>query len=280
MSLVSCPVPNARENEDAAAATSFAVVVVDGATVPPGTPTGCRHNTAWYARRLAIETLAATASEPATSLTAVVEGAIAAVAGSHGDTCDLAHPGTPAAAVAVLREHAATIDYLVLCDVSLLFDCADGLRRITDDRVSRTPQEKYVPGRAPPWWQYRNVPGGYWVAAAAPHVAREALCGSLPHDAVRRAIMLTDGAARLSTQFAEVSWTALLRIVDEDGPAEVIRRTRALELQDPEAQRWPRGKVHDDATIAYCRFMSSERMIRSCRCHRTSPGCAPESGTS
>jgi hypothetical protein len=72
------------------------------------------------------------------------------------------------------------------------------------------------------------------------------------------AIALTDGAARLSAQFAEISWTALFQIVDEDGPAEIIRRTRALELQDPDARRWTPGKLHDDATTAYCRFTSSE----------------------
>jgi len=259
VTLVSRPAPNAPDNEDAAAATPFAAVVVDGATVPPGVNTGCRHNTAWYARRLSTEILAALADEPTTPLPAALEAAIAEVANSHVTTCDLGHPGTPAAALAVLRERPAAVDYLVLCDVTILFDCVDGIRRIADDRIRRIPQEKDVPGRPPPEWQYRNQPDGYWVAAAAPHAAHKALCSSLPRRAVRRAVALTDGAARLSEQFAAISWTTLFRIVDEDGPVEVIRRTRALELQDPDGRRWPRDKRHDDATIAYCRFTSMRK---------------------
>jgi hypothetical protein len=50
-------------------------------------------------------------------------------------------PCTPAAAVAVLLEQPAAVDYLVLSDITLPFDCVDGLRRITDDRVSRIPRE-------------------------------------------------------------------------------------------------------------------------------------------
>ncbi len=259
VTLVSCPTPDARENEDAVAVMPFAAVVADGATVPLGTDTGCHHGTAWYARLLAAETMAALAREPDAPLGVVLAEAIAAMVGHHGGACDLGHPGTPAAAIAVLREQQTAVDYVVLSDVTVLFDCTDGLRRITDDRVSQIPQEKYVPGRPPPEWRYRNVPGGYWVAAAAPHAAREALCGSLPRRAVRSAVALTDGAARLSAQFAVVSWPALLRIVAEYGPAEVIRRTRALELTDPGVPHRPGGKPHDDATIAYCRFTSSEQ---------------------
>ncbi len=103
-----------------------------------------------------------------------------------------------------------------------------------------------------------SAPAGPPRAASHPGGEVQSLLGSLPHPADRRAIALTDGAARLSAQFAGISWTALFQIVDEDGPAEIIRRTRALELQDPNARRWPRGKLHDDAAVAYCRFTSSE----------------------
>ena len=36
--------------------------------------------------------------------------------------------------------------------------------------------------------------------------------------------------------------------------AALVARTREGERTDPQAVRWPRGKPHDDATVAYCTF--------------------------
>ena len=52
VTLASRRSPDATSNEDFIAATAHAVVVVDGASVPPELGTGCAHGTAWFAHRL------------------------------------------------------------------------------------------------------------------------------------------------------------------------------------------------------------------------------------
>jgi hypothetical protein len=37
-------------------------------------------------------------------------------------------------------------------------------------------------------------------------------------------------------------------LASEPGAAGLIRRVRAAEAADPGGDRWPRGKIHDDAT--------------------------------
>lgn len=64
--------------------------------------------------------------------------AITETAQAHRDTCDLKHPGTPAAALAIVQEHHDSLRYLVLGDVTLVIDTTDGLRIVTDNRVNAT----------------------------------------------------------------------------------------------------------------------------------------------
>jgi hypothetical protein len=40
----------------------------------------------------------------------------------------------------------------------------------------------------------RNRPGGYWVAAADPQAASQAVTGTLPPKSLRRAVLLSDDA--------------------------------------------------------------------------------------
>jgi hypothetical protein len=54
-------------------------------------------------------------TSPADALT----GAITETAAAHGNTCDLDHPGTPSAALAIAQVHGDALRYLVLGDVPL-----------------------------------------------------------------------------------------------------------------------------------------------------------------
>ena len=58
VTLASRRSPDATSNEDFIAATPGVVVVIDGASVPPGLATGCVHGTAWFAHRLGAHLLA------------------------------------------------------------------------------------------------------------------------------------------------------------------------------------------------------------------------------
>jgi hypothetical protein len=97
----------------------------------------------------------------------------------------------------------------------------------------------------------RNRPGGYWVAAADPQAASQAVTGTLPSRNLHRAALLSDGASRLVDPFQLATWEELLALLDESGPDELLRQVRAAEAVDPEARQWPRTKRSDDATAVY-----------------------------
>src|SRR5204863_8251913 len=92
------------------------VIVADGVTPMPG-PSGCRHGTHWYTTPVVAVLADLLDTNPSTALPDLARAAITAVADSHRDTCDLTHPQHPSAMLAVLREHPAGLDYLVIGDV-------------------------------------------------------------------------------------------------------------------------------------------------------------------
>jgi hypothetical protein len=197
--------------------------------------------------------------------TALAE-AIRQVAGLHPD-CDLAHPGTPSATMVLLRVRDEGADYLALADAVLLLDTADGLQVVSDERVNQLAgKEREAANRVPAGSalklrrraqltralrRARNRPGGYWVAAADPEAARQAVTGMVPGRSLRRAVLLSDGASRLVDPFGLATWEELVELLAESGPDELLRQVRAAEAVDPEGRQWPRTKRSDDATAVY-----------------------------
>src|SRR5262245_34855652 len=98
--------------------------------------TGCLHGTGWFARSLAAEGVAAASRSSDADLRPALEQALAVIAASHRGSCDLTAPGTPSAAVGLLRQRDDQLDFLVLSDVTIIMECAGGSRTITDDRCS------------------------------------------------------------------------------------------------------------------------------------------------
>jgi Protein phosphatase 2C len=240
-------------------------VVLDGLSAPDGTGTGCRHGTPWFVRQLGPRLLAL-AADPARSLADALAEAIRHVAALHPG-CDLTHPGTPSATLVLLRAQDERADYLTLADATLLLDTADGLQVISDERVNQLAgKERAAANQVPAGSalklrrrvqltralrRARNRPGGYWVAAADPQAASQAVTGTLPVTSLRRAVLLSDGASRLVDLFELATWEELLALLDENGPEELIRQVRAAEAVDPEGRQWPRTKRSDDATAVY-----------------------------
>jgi hypothetical protein len=64
--------------------------------------------------------------------------------------------------------------------------------------------------------------------------------------------VVSDGATRLVDRFSLLDWPSFLGILAEQGPEAIITQVRAAEASDPDGQRWPRGKRHDDASAAFC----------------------------
>lgn len=237
------------------------VVVLDGATAR--TDTGCIHGLSWFVQRLGTAIAEHAGDGPADALRA----AIASVAKAHKATCDLAHPGTPSAAVAILHAAGDELHHLVLGDVTVVLDTPTGLRTFTDDRVSNTAlAQREVANRYPigapvkaqalvamkhAELAARNVSGGFWVATHDPSAVEHAITGITPLAEVRRAAVLTDGAARAVRVFGLYDWTGLLDVLATAGPAELIAQVRAVEASDPTGLRWPRNKASDDAAVVY-----------------------------
>ncbi|MER7330470.1 MULTISPECIES: protein phosphatase 2C domain-containing protein [unclassified Micromonospora] len=268
VTMATSPAKPGQPNEDFTAATPSGVVLLDGAGLS-GTISRCSHGVAWYTRHLGGALLAGLADDSDQELPAILAEAISHTAALHEDTCQLDEPGTPSATVIMLRRNRDHLEYLVLADSVLVLDQAnDAPLVISDDReahvgrhyraamdnlLNGTPEHDqarrdYVQAlRA-----HRNKPGGFWVAAADPRAAHEAIVGRRPIKDVTAAALLSDGASRLTDRFGLTDWTGLLAILHDYGPAELIRRVRDAEDSDPQGDRWPRGKTHDDATAAYC----------------------------
>ncbi len=253
-----------RPNEDGIVITANMAAVLDGATVR--TDTGCIHGVPWFVENLAGSLAKNKELPPAEALArAITETALA-----HRDVCDLQHPGTPAAALAIIQVHDDYLHYLVLGDVTLVIESTDGLRIITDNRVNSTASAERAAADSLPTGSpekaealirmkhvelaARNVPGGYWVAAADPAVVNHALHGKMPVKIIQRAAMLTDGATRAVIPFKLYNWPDLLFALDSDGPSEIIKRIRRAESADSAGAWHPRNKIHDDTTVAVIEF--------------------------
>ena len=264
--LASEPGVAGRPNEDFAAAVPGAVVLLDGAGYEPESGIGCVHGIAWYARNLG-GLLAAGACDDRVPLAELLTQGIERVSQMHVGTCDLGHPATPGATVIIARQSGDTLEYLVLCDSVLVLQARAGEpRAITDTQLDETmarfrPATSLQPGTAEhdaAWRAYtreledaRNQPGGYWLAAADPAAAGHALTGSQPLASLSAVALLSDGASRLADRFHLATWVDVCDILCRDGPSGLIEHVRTAESSDPRGERWPRGKIHDDATAVF-----------------------------
>ena len=256
-----------RDNEDFAAASANVAVLLDGAGTPGGAESGCIHGVAWFTRQLGAQLLAE-ASDDERPLPECLRNAICHTRNLHAETCDLDHPGTPSATVIAVRLGPDNVEYLVLADSVLLFDVIGGDPiALTDDREAQVGRAHRAAMDALPSGspehdlalkeyvetlrKYRNAADGFWVAASDASAADHALTGSESLDTLRAVALLSDGASRLTDRFHLTDWAGVLQLLDKESPQQLIDRVRAAERDDPHGERWPRGKVHDDATAVY-----------------------------
>ncbi|MBS1825865.1 MAG: protein phosphatase 2C domain-containing protein [Acidobacteria bacterium] len=263
-----------KPNEDAFAILPTLAVVADGATSPPHLGDGCFHGPAWYAQTLVGFVAAAHLSRPAAEPTDLLAEAIERTTQAHSGTCDISHPGSPSATVAMLTLSPDGIArWLVLGDCTLVADAGPDLLVVSDDRLSNTSHAERAavkePGVASDSAEYarridalvlaqrahRNRPGGFWVAATDPQAGSESLTGSMAADAVgRRAALFTDGASRIVDLYGIHSWPTALKVLDSAGPCDLLRQLRTAETRDQVADSFPRVKMRDDATALLCNW--------------------------
>lgn len=183
--LVSEPGDSSCPNEDfasvglPASGQGGSLVVLDGVT-PPRSATGCLHSVPWFTARLGGALTELTVSLPDVPLAEALSRAISRTAAAHAGTCDLSHPRTPQATVAVARWSGDAVEYLVLSDCALLLQAPDGtVTPVLDDRLARLPRA-LLASDAIVDTRVRNKEGGFFTAAADPAVAERAVTGSLP----------------------------------------------------------------------------------------------------
>lgn len=266
---LSVPSAPGAENEDAMVVSSDVVVVVDGAGLPKAMRAGCRHSVAWFARSIAERFHAALTGRTGTMRSALAD-AITAVRDAHATVCDLA-AGSPAATVAAWRQSADGLEYLVLCDASLLVVTARGrTEQITDGRleaaVERAMSDPAVRNEVRPRAAARrrveaerNRRGGWWCVGDDPAAADEALTGVLPPDGLVGVVACSDGATRafalLGVDTVEGLAARCLRGDAETAVAAIRRAERSRE----DALRAEGAKPHDDLTIVARSFGGAPR---------------------
>ncbi|WP_398862875.1 protein phosphatase 2C domain-containing protein [Streptomyces pakalii] len=252
-------------NEDFVLSGPGVAVVLDGAGMAPGMESGCCHGVPWFVGQLGTR-LYAEVSRKRSPLSECLAEAIEETADLHRGQCALDDPHSPSATVAVARTGDDLFEWLVLGDCTAVVEAGQVVRAVTDDRLAKVaPRARKALAAAEPGSEHRkeahralveeergylNTPGGYWVAATDPAAAGQALNGVEDARIVKRAALLTDGAARLVTTIGAIDWPGYLELLTYEGPEQAIRRVREAERSDPDLTRWPRSKQHDDATVA------------------------------
>lgn len=265
-----------RENEDAVIAGSEGAVVVDGAGIPREWRAGCHHSVAWYSHALATALFAGLADH-GTPIVNCLAAAITTVRSQHEDSCNL-DQGSPSATVAAWRQVHDTLQYLVLCDASIILKHSDGhVQEITDNRLEQVtaplikqylepstetdrPQPLRI-ARRQAVEATRNRPNGFWCCHTDPAAADQAIYGELPVHQVHGIIAASDGATRgyqllnlhSLTEFAN---QILTRPTNLPSIGEAIRMA---ETRQTAALQAGANKIHDDLTIAAASLHSSAR---------------------
>src|SRR5690606_5897126 len=140
----------------------------------------------------------------------------------HREYCDLTHPGTPSAAVAIVSVGQEETRWLLLGDATILFETSEGMVVKSDQRgrhpvpAEQAEADKYLIGdprkdlalqamkRAE--LATRNTPGGFWVAAADSSIAKQSLFGTVPTAETETLAVMSDGAARAADLFHLFTW--------------------------------------------------------------------------
>ncbi len=272
--VLSVPGQPGGPNEDYAGFTERGVaVVLDGVTPPADGDNGCCHGVAWFTGNLGRVLLQTAGARRGADISTCLADAVAATAAAHGPACDLSHPKTPQATVAMLRWDRHELEYLVLSDAAVLIETGDGrVRTVLDDRLDTMgdrpdlralrqkaeaaaagspAREAAVQAHLAARQALRNKEGGFFTAAADPDVSRHAVIGAMPRDQVSAAAALTDGATRWTQLFGMGDWAALFGVLRQSGARDLVKQVRAAEAADHDCVEFRRTKTHDDASIVF-----------------------------
>ncbi len=260
MHVTYAQLPPAADSDDRVFVTPHAVIVLDGASAFTPVPVSA----ATYADTLGHRLAEFLTERPRADLHAVLSEAIEHVA----TKLDLRPGESPSSTVSILRETGNTVDVLVLGDSPVIVGAPEPIT-VTDNRLARLdlPERNAYRARLAAsagfddehrallarlqrhQAQYRNQPGGYWIAEADPAAAYHAVNHCFPRNAVNWAVVATDGAGVPLTYLGLADWPALIH-AGAHALMDLLRRCHRWEANaDPDACAHPRAKRHDDKTI-------------------------------
>ena len=220
------------------------------------------HDGGWYAERLKCALARRLESVPSdTDAASIVARAIEEAAADH----DSASQGPcPTSTIAMALWKNERVELYILGDSLAEWCDADGLHRLTDDRIMGAGQDirreyrkRLDEGRGFDGAHIRmlgqlqkeqqkwcNTPGGYWIAGDNPAAAKNARRIVLEKDSLQSLALLTDGVVVVDadpiTSSHDLDQSLLLR--------------QAIEGADPRGVRYPRSKSHDDKTAILINF--------------------------
>jgi hypothetical protein len=236
-----------RPTEDHVVVLDNAVLVLDGATsADPSQPPG-----GWYAERLAKRLAGDLRAAPEADLSDVLAGAIAAVTAEHR----LRPQRSPSSTVAAVRWLEDRVDALVLADSPVVGFGGFGVDVVSDDRLAGLRRCGMLQTGADVR-RRRNAHDGFWVAEAEPGAAAHAVRRSWRRTDVEAVLLASDGVSIGVDQYELFGWRDVLAVTRADGPDAVLDAVRTAEKQDPDGERWPRPKRHDDQALALVDFTS------------------------
>jgi hypothetical protein len=265
MKTVAATLAGASRNQDRYITGDGFAAVLDGATSVAGDRS---HDPGWYAEQLA-DAIEKTVPQGG-SLAGAVEEAIHVVRNAHG----LTPATTPTSTVALARWSDDTVETYMLGDSYGVILYADGTEAVhTDHRLDtvaageRAAYRKrlaeghgYDVGHRALLLDLQaeqarrcNRPDGYWIAGAEPEAARHGLISVETRAEISALVLASDGVdpARHPTA---TTWRDLYDEAAELGPEHVLQRIQNAEEADPNGERWPRSKLHDDKTLVAITF--------------------------
>lgn len=267
-----------RFTEDVGTVVDGAAWVLDGATgITPERYTDAPSDGYWYVHRVDAY-LREHARDPSLSLADHVANAVRDARARFEEVtpADSVDPAAePSATGALVRWTGEALEYFVLCDSSLAVDRGDDGIELTTDRRIEAMEERALDRMrearregadfdeareavTPLLRENRrrkNAPGTYWALSFDPDACYEALTGRYDVEPGTHVYLFTDGFGRLvETYDVHDDWGAAVDALDRRGVEAAVDELRAVEEADPAAERYPRLKAADDATVVSVAF--------------------------
>ena len=257
-------------NEDRAGSAHHLAWVIDGATDVVEHPlTGAVTDADWIAGRLdaALTALVVTPPTDLSQIPDLTASQLGTEFARQARRPPIDKTEHPSASAIVVRARAFGIDYVSVGDCTLLVESTSGFVRVGVDAADAgDPQLAKAlaavharhgglegeTARAQIWPSIKAGRGAmnerYGVFSITPTPRHFVQAGRIAMPAGGHALLASDGLMRLVDVFRLYTALELFAAARNEGLAPLMRRLRAVERDDIHGHRYPRAKIHDDAT--------------------------------